>query len=262
MNSDIASQFDGVTWVWFDLDDTLIDFHANSRRALRLLFDGPERIDRFYPTPDAWINAYMTHNQRLWDRYSRGEITQEFLRMDRFATPLSAGWRWSRGELEKFCRHLDRVYLDHLAEGRVMIDGAMELVEATRRRGLNTGILSNGFTDVQHRKIARNGLVPLIDRVVLSDDIGVNKPDRRLYDHAMSVAGEHDPARHLMIGDNPSTDIAGALGAGWKAILFAPQGAPEPHADSPVTARSLREITAAIEPAAPPEAPQKPLLRD
>lgn len=247
MNSDIASLFDGVTWVWFDLDDTLIDFHANSRRALHMLFDGPEQINRFYPTSEAWVNAYMTHNHHLWDRYSRGEITQEFLRMDRFATPLSAGWHGTREELEAFCRLLDHVYLDHLAEGRAMIDGAIELVEAVRRRGYRTGILSNGFTEVQHRKMERNGLMPLIDRVVLSDDIGINKPDRRIYDYAMRMVGETNSARHMMIGDNPSTDIAGATGAGWRGILFTPHSE-SPHAPTtPITVSSLRDITAALD---------------
>ncbi|MDE7146389.1 MAG: hypothetical protein K2O30_09625, partial [Duncaniella sp.] len=76
----------GVSWVWFDLDDTLIDFHANSRAAHRILFDECS-LHRFYPTPESWIEAYEGHNHKLWERYNRQEITQDFLRLDRFYTP-------------------------------------------------------------------------------------------------------------------------------------------------------------------------------
>ena len=80
------------------------------------------------------------------------------------------------------------------------------------------GVLSNGFTSVQHAKLTNTGLAPKIDLLVLSDDIGVNKPDTRIYRHAMERAADLEPSHHLMIGDNLSTDIRGALDSGWHAI--------------------------------------------
>ncbi|MCM1522337.1 MAG: HAD-IA family hydrolase [Muribaculaceae bacterium] len=213
--------FEGVRWVWLDLDDTLIDFRANSRTALSLLYN-QESLDRFYPTPEEWTEAYETHNHSLWDRYSRGEITQDFLRVDRFAHPLAARWSDGREALEDYARHLDPLYLDLLASQKRLIDGAMVLLDTLRASGLKTGILSNGFTAVQHRKLSVTGIGEKIDLTVLSDDIGINKPDIRLYRHAMEQADDTDPTHHLMIGDNPSTDIAGALRAGWRALLLDP----------------------------------------
>lgn len=81
--------------------------------------------------------------------------------------------------------------------------------------------------------------MPYIDIVVLSDDIGVNKPDVRLYRHAMERTGISDPEAHLMIGDNPSTDIAGALAAGWHAMLLSDTPVP---AQPCFTAPTLHEI--------------------
>ncbi|MCM1162980.1 MAG: YjjG family noncanonical pyrimidine nucleotidase [Muribaculaceae bacterium] len=220
MSSEIIdSIFIGVNCVWLDLDDTLIDFHTNSRTALRLLYD-LERLERFYPTPSAWIEAYEIHNHSLWDRYSKAEISQEFLRMDRFVHPLRQTWSGSQRDLEDFSRRLDPLYLDLLAQQKKLVDGAMELLEALRAAGFNTGILSNGFTEVQHKKLRMTGLDKMIDYVVLSDDIGVNKPDVRLYRHAMQRATDPVADHHLMIGDNPSTDIAGASAAGWRSILL------------------------------------------
>lgn len=208
-----------VSWVWLDLDDTLIDFHTNSRAAHRIIYEECN-LHRFYPSPESWIDAYEEHNHKLWDMYSRQEVTQDFLRVDRFFTPLHPEWTESDEELVGFCRELDTLYLTRLAEQKALIPGAIELLEHLRAHKYNIGVLSNGFTAVQHAKLHNTGLDRMVDLMVLSDDIGVNKPDSRLYRHAMERAGDTEPARHLMIGDNPDTDIRGALDAGWSAILL------------------------------------------
>ena len=212
-------RFDGVKWVWFDLDDTLMDFHANSRLANRLLFR-EARLDRYCPSPEEWIAAYEAHNKTLWDRYSRAEITQDFLRVDRFATPLRDSWTGTPEELEAFAWELDKLYLDRLAEQTVMIDGAVSLLSHLRAHYYNIGVLSNGFRDVQYRKLRNSGLDRMVDLTVLSDDIGVNKPDPRLFAYAMGRAGCTVPEANLMVGDNLGADIGGAPGAGWRAVHF------------------------------------------
>ncbi len=256
MRSDLPTEdfARGVTWVWLDLDDTLIDFHANSREALRLLYHA-EGLDRFWSLPETWIAAYEAHNHMLWDRYSRAEITQDFLRVNRFAGPLAHAWTGNISELEAFARRLDPIYLDLLARQKALVPDAMALLDTLRRLGYRTGILSNGFTDVQHRKLSVTGIGPKIDLVVLSDDIGVNKPDTRLYEHAMARAGEPEPTRHLMVGDNPSTDIAGALAAGWRAILLDPlAGSLHALPDTPreLVTPALRELFEVFEGAKKP----------
>ncbi|MCM1356142.1 MAG: YjjG family noncanonical pyrimidine nucleotidase [Staphylococcus sp.] len=208
-------------WIWFDLDDTLVDFHTNSRMALRIIHQECG-LDRYYPDQDEWVATYETHNHSLWDRYSRAEITQDFLRCDRFATPLRPHWTDGEEKLREFSWELDEIYLTRLAEQTALIDGAREILTHLRAHDYNIGILSNGFTDVQHRKLTNTGLAPLVDLVVLSDDIGVNKPDTRLYVYAMERAGNNDPEAHTMVGDNRSTDIEGAIRSGWNAIHLDP----------------------------------------
>lgn len=214
-------RFDDVKWVWFDLDDTLIDFHTNSRAANRSIH-ATEGLDQYYPDQEEWINLYEAHNRILWERYGEGKISQDFLRIDRFAYLLREHWQEDTESLVNFCRHLDREYLDRLAKETALIDGAREILCYLRSRNYNIGVLSNGFKDVQHSKLAHTHLDEMIDLVVLSDDIGINKPDIRLYEYAMSQAGEPDALRHLMVGDNLTTDIAGAIGARWKAIQLLP----------------------------------------
>lgn len=212
-----------IEWVWIDLDDTLIDFRGNSRIALHILYK-ETGLDRFYATPDDWTAAYMANNHELWSRYNRAEITKEYLRLERMRAVIAPSWRGSEDELVEFSWLMDKIYLDRLAEQKGLVPGAKELLLWLREQGYHIGILSNGFKQVQYRKIESAGLTELIDLVVLSDDIGVNKPDVRIYDYAMKCAGCENRSRHLMIGDNPDTDIAGAVNAGWGAVWFHPDG--------------------------------------
>lgn len=204
--------------VWLDLDDTLIDFRSASRAALRRVYD-EESLDRFFPSPGVWEGAYEKVNYELWQRYSEADVDQATLRMERFRLPLVHA-DVTDEIARKMSLRMDPVYLDYLAEGSTLLEGAMELLGALRRMGLPIGILSNGFTEVQHKKLAVTGLDSMVDIMVLSDEIGINKPDRRLFDHALRRASQTDPASQLMIGDNANTDIAGAMAAGWQAILL------------------------------------------
>ncbi|MDE7472969.1 MAG: YjjG family noncanonical pyrimidine nucleotidase [Muribaculaceae bacterium] len=214
--------------VWLDLDDTLWDFKANSRVALAGLY-ADHGLDRWFSSQDEWIERYERHNHALWDRYNHALITKDELMKSRFRLPLEEVGSPMAAELGA---RFDGEYLDRLAECTRLVDGAIDLLEWIKDNGMMTGVLSNGFTEVQHRKIRNSGLAPLIDYTVLSDDIGVNKPDVRLYRHAEQVAGT-TAARCIMVGDNPDTDISGAVDAGWKAIYLNRGNAATPTAGVP-----------------------------
>lgn len=221
---------DKITTVWLDLDDTLIDFTTNAAAALSRMWQEQDVLQRLFTSAARWEERYEHHNQALWAQYSRAEIERDYLRMERFRRPLvEAGL--PDAEARQLSTAYDPYYLDLLAQGKVLMPGAIELLEWLRSQSYTIGILSNGFKEVQHRKIRNAGLEPYIDIVVLSDDIGINKPDPRIYRYAMERAGQPDPSAHLMIGDNPDTDIAGALAAGWNAIWYLPERAGKSLAD-------------------------------
>lgn len=209
--------------IWLDLDDTLIDFTANSRSALtRLWHTG--RLDRRFATPELWYDTYERHNMALWGLYNNDLITRDYLRHERFYRPLIEGG-YSPAEAEKMTRRFDTLYLDYLAMEKQTVPGALGLLRRIHDAGIPAGILSNGFSEVQYRKMDAAGITPWIALTVLSDDIGINKPDPRIFRHAVERAASclgvsAGSSGHLMIGDNPATDIAGALSAGWQAIWF------------------------------------------
>lgn len=209
----------GVKWIWFDLDDTLYDFASSSLIALRQVYL-KYALDRFFADETQWIETYHRHNAALWHLYNNALITQQKLRFDRFYLPLLEGGM-DDAENRRLNPLLDVDYLGMLGATGLLLDGAKEALAHLKSRGFMIGVLSNGFRGVQHDKLRSSGIESLVDKVVLSDDINVNKPDRRIYDYALLQAGTC-AAESLMIGDNRDTDIAGALRAGWNAILYAP----------------------------------------
>ena len=217
------SIFEGISTVWLDLDDTLIDFRTNSHLALVKLWQDEKPLQRYFSDAQRWVERYEMHNIALWAQYSAGDVTREYLRMQRFLLPFAEA-DMPQEEAEPLARRYDTLYLDYLAREKELIPGAIELLKFLRDRGVKIGCLSNGFKEVQFRKIRNAGLEPWIDLVVLSDDIDVNKPDVRIFQYAMERAGDKAPYHHLMIGDNPQTDIAGAVSAGWRSVWYHREG--------------------------------------
>lgn len=206
-----------IDWVWVDLDDTIWDFKNNSWEALAHVYY-TAGLSVAFADVDTWRNSYQENNHRLWALYNTGAISKEFLMMERFRKVLAeAGY--PENKAINMSPQLSDIYLDKLASLPHLVPGAKELLDHLRHAGYHIGIISNGFYEVQYRKMQSAGITGYFETVVLSDDIGINKPDRRIFDYALEkTAGK--PHRTIIIGDNPATDIAGALNAGWQAIYF------------------------------------------
>ena len=224
--------------LFIDFDDTLYDTHGNAVIALRELFDHFGWATAF-DDPQTFYDRYWETNIDLWTRYSKGEIERDYLIVERFRKPLSYG----RGlePTEDYCRQVSEVFLDYCATKPGTVDGAHELVDYLRRRGYRLHMCSNGFHEVQYRKMRASRLDTCFDTVVLSEDAGANKPAPAFFDYALRVTGADVPTT-LMIGDNFQTDILGAQQAGLAVIYF--NRYPEYPAPSPVDyeVTSLREI--------------------
>lgn len=230
-----------VKWVWLDLDDTLWDFRGNSLTSLHDLYE-MFGLSRFWPDVRTWIDEYHLTNDRLWKAYSMGDISRDFLRMERFREPLTARG-YPDADARRLSSEMDPAYLGMLARMSGTVEGAIPLLERLRRH-YRIGILSNGFKEVQYGKMRSSGIDRYVDCVVLSDETDANKPSPVIYDYACRKAGT-DAAHCLLVGDNPDTDIAGAIRAGWRAIWFNPGRQPWPDngvAPAYTEKRTLAEI--------------------
>lgn len=208
--------------LFIDFDDTLYDTHGNAVIALRETFEA-FRLDRYFDDPQVFYDAYWTANIDLWTRYSRGEITRDYLITERFRRPLMVSERFRLtthdSRLTPYLLDISDRFLDFCASKPGVVEGAHELMDYLRSRGYRMHMCSNGFHEVQYKKLDACGLRDYFTTIILSEDAGVNKPAPQYFDYALQQA-DADRRTTLMIGDNLQTDILGALNAGLDAMLF------------------------------------------
>ena len=209
------------TDLFIDFDDTLYDTHGNAVIALRELFEA-FGLGQYFADPQVFYDAYWTANIDLWTRYSRGEITRDFLIVERFRRPLMVSEAFQKSHPSSLTPYIMEVsdrFLDFCSDKQGVVDGAHELMDYLRGKGYRMHMCSNGFHEVQYRKLSACGLRDYFDTIILSEDAGANKPSPLYFDYAFKVSGACRDTT-LMIGDNLQTDIHGALSAGIDALLF------------------------------------------
>ena len=223
--------------LFIDFDDTLYDTYGNAVISLRETFEAFQ-LGRWFPKPEVFYDAYWAANIDLWKRYSQGEITRDFLIVERFRRPLSEGTGLE--VTEALCLEMSDRFLDFCSGKPGVVEGAHELMDYLRSKGYRMHMCSNGFHEVQYKKLAACGLRDYFDTIILSEDAGANKPSPLYFDYAFRTSGA-DKATTLMIGDNLQTDIIGAHDAGMDTILFN-RWRVEPSPIPTYTVATLREI--------------------
>ena len=210
--------------LFIDFDDTLYDTYGNAVIALEETFEA-FHLDQWFPDPKVFYDAYWAANIDLWSRYAKGEIDHPFLIVERFRRPLcmSEELRMKSEEsvsaFKDYCLEISDRFLDFCSGKPGVVDGARELMDYLRGRGYRMHMCSNGFHEVQYKKLAACGLRDYFQTVILSEDAGANKPSKDFFDYAFKVSGAERETT-IMIGDNLQTDILGARDAGLDTILF------------------------------------------
>lgn len=204
-------------WILFDADETL--FHFDAFKGLQLMFS---RFGVDFTLTD--FEEYQTVNLPLWVDYQDGKISARHLQVTRFE-------RWAE-KLSVTAEHLNAAFLSAMADICTLLPGAAELVDALYGK-VKMGIITNGFTDLQTVRLERTGLLHAFSPVVISEEVGVAKPDVAIFEHALSQMA-HPPREHvLMVGDNPHSDIQGGLNAGFDTCWLNPASQPAPEGITP-----------------------------
>ena len=209
------------TDLFIDFDDTLYDTHSNANVALENLF-AHFHLDKYFEKFEDFQIPYWKTNIELWDQYSQGDIDRAFLIVERFRRPLMQGKDALGNPADisgKRCLELNDYFLDQCSSQGKVVDGAREVLEYLKERGYKLHLCSNGFHEIQYKKLKSSRLESYFDHIVLSEDAGANKPGKAFFDYAFKVSGASAETT-LMIGDNFKTDMTGAKGAGIDTMFF------------------------------------------
>ena len=202
---------ENITDIFFDLDHTLWDFDKNSIVAFEKIFK--ER----HPDMDSvvFIEIYAPINQACWKLYQVDKITHEELRYQRLKQTFDVlNYDISDAEIDRIAND----YIEFLPDNNQLFDGAFEVLDYLFSK-YNLHIITNGFAEVQGKKITKSGLNNYFKTITNSEMAGVKKPHRNIFEFALSLA-KVKKENAVMIGDCIDADVRGALNFGMKAILF------------------------------------------
>ncbi|MBK8847164.1 MAG: noncanonical pyrimidine nucleotidase, YjjG family [Bacteroidetes bacterium] len=170
------------------------------------------------PSFDDFFSLYKKINYRMWDEYEKGIISKEQIRFERFKQTFDYFSKLHALDIEAIASY----YTAHCPQKGALMDGAVEILEYLNGKGYQLHLITNGFKEVQFIKINGCNIGGYFKEIIISEMVGVMKPDKRIFDYALSAA-KGASRESIMIGDSLYADIGGAMNAGLKAIYFNPE---------------------------------------
>lgn len=196
----------------FDADDTLLDFKKSEDASFQIVLEKSGikgDIKRFH-------ESYKKINDVLWSDHAKGLVSKDFLKVERFRKFLEVN------ELNANPTQMSDDYLNTLPDQVFIIEGTRELLKTLHQK-IPLIIVTNGIGVVQHKRLENSGLKPFIDLMIVSEECGYSKPDKRIFHHTLErLKISIDSSRILMIGDKLETDILGANNFGIDSCWFNP----------------------------------------
>jgi putative hydrolase of the HAD superfamily len=198
--------------LFFDLDGTLWDIHKNAELTLLALFD---QLDLHHVGFDAFMTAYLQNNKEVWSLYRQGKMDKETLRHARFSRSFAD---LGHALPDEVLMQFSYGFTDQCPLQPHLLPHAMEILQHVFPR-YSCHIITNGFKEVQGIKMSSSGLHPFFNHVILSEDVGVNKPNPLIFHTALEAAGA-TVENSLMIGDDWEADMVGAKNVGMDHVYL------------------------------------------
>ena len=200
--------------ILWDVDGTLLDFHAAEKQALKT------SMETFgLPSPDdEMIARYSAINKKYWEALERGEMTKqqilegrfcEFFRTEGLGCPDAAAFNDN--------------YQMELGETICFVDNAYTLLSELKGQ-VKQYAVTNGTYVAQSRKLKKSGLDQIFDGLFISDLIGAEKPSSEFFDYVFQNIGEYEKEEILIVGDSLTSDIQGGNNAGIRSCWYTPKG--------------------------------------
>lgn len=217
----------------FDLDRTLWDFDLNAKNAIFKLLDKYNLLSRYnIPSKEDFFEQYEIINKRLWDLYESYKITKDYLRLKRFSDTLRL--YTADNKVDAIGEAISNEYLDNMVMEQKLIPGTEEVLSWIKEHQGLIAIVTNGFREVQYRKLSNSGIMHYMDAIIISEEIGVHKPSpiifKRTLESLCKKKGNEftklneKRMKHnaIMIGDDFEKDIEGAQIYGIDQFYYNP----------------------------------------
>ena len=198
----------------FDLDQTLLDFHASEYKALGIVLR-----ENGLPFSEAIYQHFKAYNRSLWLELEKGKLRQDELVIRRF---------------EDFLREtglvgdpaaMNAVYMDSLSGQAVLFPDTLECLRAWREC-VQVMFVTYGSARVQRGRFRRMPFAEMEGEMLVSQEVGAAKPDPRMLEIAMERAGVRDRRRVLVLGDSLTSDMKAACNAGMDSCWINRRGLP------------------------------------
>jgi putative hydrolase of the HAD superfamily len=222
--------------LFFDLDHTLWDFEANSRQTLEELYHTLRLKEKGVDDLNLFLERYIAHNDKLWERYRNGFIKVDELRWKRMWLTLLD---FKIGN-EPLARQLGTLFLEALPTRTLLFPYTVEILEYLGGKGYRLHLITNGFEKTQHTKLKTAGLSKYFTEVITSEGSNSLKPHKEIFEYALQRAGA-EKEESIMLGDSLEVDIRGAMNAGIDQVYVNHLGL-EPAITPTYMVHSLKEL--------------------
>lgn len=203
-----------MKYLFFDLDDTLLDFHKAEAWALRQAL----RRSGVEPT-DAIAARYSEINQSQWELLEEQKITRQQVLVRRFQL------LFQELGVNASCEKTQECYENMLAKGHDFMPGAQELLETLKEK-YEMYLISNGTAMVQDARLRDSGMEQYFKGIFISERVGVDKPQKEFFDRSFAAIPVFDPGQAMIIGDSLTSDIRGGNNAGVRTCWYNPKHKP------------------------------------
>ena len=220
-----------IKHVFFDLDHTLWDFETNSQKTFDFIF----KRNRLALDIGQFVEVYKPINHRYWKLFREDKVSKEDLRYFRLKEAFD---QLNFNATDDLIDLLSEEYIRFLADHNALFEYTHELLSYLQPK-YKMHIITNGFEEVQFRKLKSSSLLPYFDHVITSEKVGVKKPNPKIFQYALEVTGARE-VQSIMIGDNLEADILGAKNVGMHAIFCKFNG--EEASDKILSVTHLKEI--------------------
>ena len=201
-----------ITTLFWDIDDTLLDFHRAEDSAIRKTF-----AQIGLPADDETVRLYCQINESMWKQLERGCLTREDVLVGRFET------LFERLDVHYSAQMAQDMYFSYLGQEHEYINGAEEVLVALHGRYRMMAV-SNGTVSIQQKRMAASGVDRYFEQIFLSEVIGAEKPGRAFFDACFAALPDVSREEVLIIGDSLTSDMRGGEDAGLHTCWFNPHG--------------------------------------